>query len=133
VFPPGAPKSRSGRQIQGILFLAVGAAMGASAIGCAISTSGFLHRAVMARGTVVGLPFGGSHPEIGFDAEGRHFVTPQGGLIGGYRIGDPVEVLYDPTNPGDARLNARGTLWAGTAMCSALSVVFTLVALVILA
>lgn len=72
----------------------------------------FVSRAVSAKGTVISLNAGGSHPQIRFTAgDGKPVEYSQSGLIFGYRPGDEVEVLYDPEAPQKASVNTFGAMW----------------------
>ena len=46
----------------------------------------------------------------------------------GYRVGDQVTVLYDPNDPNQPNINARGSLWGFTAMNFLLGAVFVVAA-----
>ncbi|MFM0740604.1 DUF3592 domain-containing protein [Paraburkholderia xenovorans] len=86
-------------------------------IGLAISvreTKNFLNTAVEASGRVVALNAGGSHPQIEFIARsGERVSYPQGGWVGGYRVGDQVQVLYWESSPRtSATINRTGAIWA---------------------
>jgi len=79
----------------------------------AARTRAFVRMASAAPGVVEGLNAGGSHPQIGFTtAAGARVSYAQGGLIFGYRPGQPVRVLFDPADPErTARVDAFGVLW----------------------
>lgn len=86
-------------------------------IGLAISisvTREFLDHAVTAQGRVVALNAGGSHPQIEFtNNRGEPISYPQGGWIGGYKVGDQVTVLYLPNSPNPRPTVDRfGAVWA---------------------
>jgi hypothetical protein len=71
--------------------------------------------AARAPGLVYEAPDGGSHPHIAFMTPGGEKIRfPQGGWIGGYKVGDRVTVLYNPDFPQiGATLDAVGAIWAG--------------------
>lgn len=75
----------------------------------------FVRRALATEGIVVRLNAGGSHPQIEFTtSSGEKVSYPQGGLIFGYRPGDRVRVLYNPTAAaGTACVDRFGALWFG--------------------
>ena len=58
---------------------------------------------------------GPSHAEIRFvTAAGRVTVYPQGGLVGGYKVGDAVHVRYRPADPqGSACVDRWPAIWGG--------------------
>lgn len=87
----------------------------------------FVQAASRAPGVVSRLNAGGSHPEIRFPAASGEVVDyPQGGMIGGYHLGDRVSVLYDPRRPSDGPcVDAPGALWLNTGMLFGLGAVFT--------
>jgi len=97
--------------VKAIVFLMVGAGLLVAAVVNGVAIRGFISRA--ASGVVSHLNAGGSHPEIEFTtASGEKISYPQGGLIFGYRPGQPVRVLYGQENPrGTARVDAFGALW----------------------
>ena len=75
----------------------------------------FRRTAARADGVVYETVHGGSHPMIRFDLPSGEAITyPQNGLIGGYRVGDRVQVLYDPLNPrSSACVNTLGGILGG--------------------
>lgn len=90
-------------------------------IGCVIGlvisisvTREFLDQAVTAPGRVVALNAGGSHPQIEFtNSRGELVSYPQGGWIGGYKVGDTVTVLYLENSPNpQATIDRFGAIWA---------------------
>ncbi|XAY13999.1 DUF3592 domain-containing protein [Metapseudomonas otitidis] len=93
----------------------------------ASSRMGFLQSALVADGAVVALNAGGSHPEIAFtDSTGARVSYPQGGLIFGYQVGQPVKVHYQANDPtGSAVVDDFGALWGTAALLGVLGAVFT--------
>lgn len=90
----------------------------------------FASRAASAKGTVIKLSAGGSHPEIRFTtADGKVVEYSQSGLIFGYREGDEVEVLYDPDTPQKASLSTFGAMWGFPLLGFVLGACFTGVSL----
>lgn len=72
----------------------------------------FVSNAATARGVVVKLNAGGSHPQIKFTtAEGKEIEYAQGGLIFGYKPGDEVDVFYERQNPQIASVDSFSALW----------------------
>jgi len=72
----------------------------------------FISAAETAKGKVVELPFGGSHPQISFATpDGKTIEFSQGGFIWGYQVGDEVLVAYDPDDPNRCELDSFGALW----------------------
>jgi hypothetical protein len=72
----------------------------------------FISSAKTAKGKVIELPYGGSHPVIAFTTpDGKTIEFPQGGLISGYQVGDEVLVAYDPDDPNICQLDSFGALW----------------------
>ena len=70
----------------------------------------FLPQAQRAPGVVTKLNAGGSHPEIEFTSADNQVISyPQGGMISGYEVGQPVQVLYLAEDPEmTAVVNDRG-------------------------
>ncbi len=97
------------------------------------STVSFNRRALHARGTVIRLNAGGSHPEIQFKTRsGQTIEYPQGGMIAGYVPGQQVPVLYDPDRPQSVTLNTFGAQWGFTVVTFVMGLVFTAAGLSIL-
>jgi hypothetical protein len=73
----------------------------------------FLPQAQRAPGVVTKLNAGGSHPEIEFTSADNQVISyPQGGVIFGYEVGQPVQVLYLAEDPKmTAVIEDRGALW----------------------
>jgi Protein of unknown function (DUF3592) len=77
------------------------------------NASAFVNAAVRVPGQVVALNAGGSHPQIEFvTKEGERVSYPQGGWIGGFRVGDHVTVLYLEKSPRKtASIDRTGAIW----------------------
>ncbi len=108
----------------GALVLLAGAILLIAAILGPLRTGRLIASAIPRDGTVVRLNAGGSHPEIAFHAlDGTIIDHSWGGLIVGHRVGQAVQVLYDPVDPpGSARARSFGSLWGGSlalTVCSA--------------
>ena len=118
------------RTLKIIVFTIVGLALMVGAVCWANSTRRFVARAVAVPGVVIRLNAGGAHPEVRFTtAAGQVIDYPQGGMIWGYRVGDKVEVLYEPENPtGSAVLDRPGALWGFVAMDFLMGAGFVLLA-----
>jgi hypothetical protein len=60
------------------------------------------------------------------DDQGReHKVTSSvGGSKGAFKVGEEVEVLYDPQNPTDARINTFIQMWLGPLVIGGVGLVF---------
>lgn len=112
---------------KGGLFALLGLALLAAMAINASSRMGFLQSALIADGAVVALNAGGSHPEIAFtDSTGARISYPQGGLIFGYQVGQPVKVHYQANDPtGSAVVDDFGALWGTAALLGVLGAVFT--------
>ncbi len=95
-----------------ILIVAGGALLAAATV-LALSVGSFKRTAERAEGVVSRLNAGGSHPQIEFTtADGQKVSYPQGGLIWGYRAGQPVRLFYNRANPpATARVDSVGALW----------------------
>ncbi|WP_308725146.1 DUF3592 domain-containing protein [Metapseudomonas otitidis] len=113
--------------LKGGLFALLGLALLAAMAINASSRMGFLQSALVADGAVVALNAGGSHPEIAFtDSTGARVSYPQGGLIFGYQVGQPVKVHYQANDPtGSAVVDDFGALWGTAALLGVLGAVFT--------
>ena len=116
------------RTLKIIVFTVVGVALMVGAVWRASATRRFVARAASAAGEVTKLNAGGSHPEVRFTtAAGQVIEYPQGGMISGYRVGDRVEVLYEPESPrSSAVLNRPGALWGFTLTTFLMGAVFVL-------
>ncbi len=98
--------------LKAILIVIVGAIIILASLLWGFSSRQFISSAAVAKGVVTKLDAGGSHPEIQFLTNaGEKIEYPQGGLIGGYQVGDRVSVLYDEKNPQTAVVNSFGALW----------------------
>ena len=74
-----------------------------SATASGMGTWRWLQRTTVAPGRVTRLNAGGSHPQIEFTtASGQKVDYAQGGLTGQWRVGDVVQVRYDPAVPDHA-------------------------------
>ena len=119
--------------IKAVVFTIAGLCVMTGAVFEGVSTRRFLKQAASAPGEVTQLRAGGSHPEVRFTtAKGEVVEYPQNGMISGYRVGDKVEVLYDPQNPAlDPVIKSWGALWGFCVMTFGMGAVFVGVAQII--
>lgn len=66
------------------------------------------------------------HPTVRFRADGRTytFTSSTGSDPPAYEVGDRVPVVYDPADPGDARVNTFWSLYLAPIVLGGLAVVF---------
>jgi hypothetical protein len=77
-----------------------------------IGTLRLLRSGQRAKGMVTALYAGNAHPKIEFVANGGATVVFPGNGFVSHRVGDAVDVLYAPENPGrSAVLEEPGALW----------------------
>lgn len=113
-----------------LILLAVGGFLG-------YRTSRFRQSAATASGTVIELVERVSHSDEGTSVvyaprvqfrtsagEERIFLSDTGSNPPAFAPGDPVEVLYNPDHPADARLNTFWQLWLGPVICVGIGIVF---------
>ncbi len=95
------------------LFIGLGLLLLVMAVLEAFQTRRFIAESVVVPGRVVELSAGGSHPVIRFPiSAGQTRLSPQGGWIFGYKVGDRVRMRYRVAAPqATATLDAFGTLW----------------------
>ncbi len=100
--------------MKGLVFAAIGVTLLIAAMIAMVGVQRFRDTAASADGVVERLNAGGSHPQIRFTTDsGASISYAQGGLIFGYRPGDPVRVMYRPDRPqATARLDSIGAMWA---------------------
>ena len=110
------------------LFVLGGVVVLCVAAGIGFATQRFTSRAARAEGVVARLNAGGSHPQIEFTtASGTRVSYPQGGFVFGYRVGQTVQVLYDPDDPAHtARVGTVGALWFVPILLLGIGVAFVL-------
>jgi hypothetical protein len=79
---------------------------------------------VVAQGEVVDVDYFGSDsgiPIVAFEAEGRSARTRLANPLGrGYRVGQPVQVRFDPGDPERARQDDFAGLWSQVIITSAI-------------
>jgi hypothetical protein len=72
-------------------------------------------------------------PVVRFSAGGRSFTFQDRGGVRAVEIGAPATVLYDPADPGHARIDAFGSLWALSIALAAMGTVLAALAIRIFA
>ena len=99
--------------MKAIISLVLSAILFCAAIDAGLSVYSFARLALSATGKVIDTPYGESHPLIRFTPVGGETVSyVQQGLIGGYKRGDIVCVLYKPSNPKHtAVIDSFATRW----------------------
>lgn len=99
------------------------------------SSSSFLDGAVTTEGTVIELVRSRSEDSITYrpvvqftpqNASAMEFLSSAGSNPPSYSPGQRVEVLYDPTNPADARLKSFFSLWGASLIVGGLGALFFL-------
>jgi hypothetical protein len=101
-----ARPGRHGALVFGMLFLLIAAALGYWSYVKAATyqkVTGTVARMVTGRK-------GNLYPEVAYTVDGREYTTP-GSTSGGPQVGDAVEVLYPPSDPGNGTVNTFGNLW----------------------
>lgn len=115
------------------LFLAIGLGMFGAAIYWASNTQAFVERAAVAPGKVIDLEGSRSgsstnyYPVVKFKTKSgqeRTFRSSSGSRPPSYHVGESVEVVYDETEPSDARIRSFFSLWGGPAIVGGLGIVF---------
>jgi hypothetical protein len=122
------------------IFLALGVTFSGLTIYFVRDTQAFVERGVAVRGEVVdlnrersisGSPGSGVyHPIVKYTTtvgEQRTFRGMNGSSPPSYRVGEAVDVLYDRTNPVDARIASFWSLWLIQSMFGVLGAVFSLI------
>ncbi|MCF7534112.1 DUF3592 domain-containing protein [Pseudomonas petrae] len=104
--------------IRSLIFGLAGVVMLAIAGSMAYWRYEFLSQAQRAPGVVSKLNAGGSHPEIEFTSADNQVISyAQGGMISGYEVGQPVQVLYLAEDPKmTAVIEDQGALWGDSAL-----------------
>ena len=112
--------------IRSLIFGLIGIALLAIAVYMIFARYEFLSQAQRAPGVVKALNAGGSHPEIEFTSADNHVIFyPQGGMIFGYKVGQPVQVLYRTENPqATAVIQDKGALWGSPILLGFMGLVF---------
>lgn len=112
--------------IRSLIFGLIGIALLATAVYMIFARYEFLSQAQQAPGVVKVLNAGGSHPEIEFISADKQVISyPQGGMIFGYKVGQPVPVLYRRDNPhSTAVIQDSGALWGSPVLLGFMGLVF---------
>ena len=99
-----------------VLFTVVGVAAMLGCIIAALYTWQFTAKAAAAPGAVTRLNADGSHVQVQFTTVAGEIIEyPQNGMIGGYQVGDKVEVLSDSRDPKATHVvNTFGAVWGFT-------------------
>src|SRR3984957_8020427 len=122
------------------LFLAFGVTFSGLTTYFVRDTQSFVERGVAVRGEVVDLTWerplpglsgsGVYHPIVKYTTtagEQRMFRGMNGSSPPSYRVGEAVDVLYDRTNPVDARIASFWSLWLIQSVFGVLGAVFSLI------
>jgi len=125
---PSPTHTPRGDGLRALLFLPLGLCLLGVTAGLIETRLAFLATAQRAAGHVSALNAGGSHPQIDFiDQAGQAVSYPEGGLIAGYVVGEPVQGRYSAKAPaGTAVIEDRGALWGASVLAGVLAVTFTL-------
>ena len=121
-------------------FTSIGLAMLVATFFLYQSTQSFLSTAQTTNGIVIDVVSSRSNdtityaPVISFIApDGREVIfTSSGSKPAAYTVSDSVEVLYQPSNPNDVRINTMSDLWGPTMLMSILGSVFFLIGFIII-
>lgn len=123
--------------IAGILFTVIGIILLRLSWNCYSSTRTFLETAVITTGEVKELRKVEEffHPVFVYsDSKGQSYekVSPAGSDSPSYEVGEIIEVLYDKSNPQEARIKSFTSLWLAPTLFVFGGIVFLFVGLVIL-
>ena len=123
---PPKPRNDLLTRLKGGVFAVVGLCLTIGVCAWSVSNLHFIRTAARAPGIVTRLNAGGAHPEISFTAASGQVVDyPQGGMIGWYRTGQHVWVLYNRRDPGDSPcLDTIPALWFDGGMLLLMGLVF---------
>src|SRR5437868_4789215 len=121
------------------IFLVVGLGLAGTAVYAIRSTQSFVAKAEAVRGDVIDLEYrrdtsslsssGVYYPVVNFrttTGEQHTFHSNTGSSPPSYSIGEAVTVLYDPTNPFDARISGFLSLWLFPLIFSVIGSLFSL-------
>jgi hypothetical protein len=124
----------------GGIFLVFGVTFGGLTLYFVRDTQAFVERGVAVRGEVVDLDWARSisgasgsgvyHPIVKYTTtagEQRTFRSTSGSSPPSYRVGEAVDVLYDRTNPADARIASFWSRWIIHIVFGVLGAVFSLI------
>jgi|ERR1039458_4181644 hypothetical protein len=115
--------------------LVVGPIFVVIAIGTALHTSHFIHRASQADGIVAKLTARRNEDSSVYYVPTFAFKTPTSQLISidsdtgsnppGFAVGDHVRVLFDPNDPQNAKIATNAQLWLFPIVSGAIGILFT--------
>jgi hypothetical protein len=122
----------------GALFVAAGIILGAVSSYFYNATQSFIDRAETVQGEVIELERSRSssdpsvvfYPIVRFSpatGQQRTFRSPVGSSPPAYAVGESVSILYDRTNPDDARIDSFWFLWLLPTITGGIGIVFFLV------
>lgn len=131
---PASPRVQTGIDPVSLIFLSVGGVLLAVCVFLAVRTSGFRSRAAPATGTVVELRYesgrkGGAYfPVVRFqtrDGQEVRFKNGVGQNPAAHKVGDSVEVLYEPARPQRASINHLFDLYFSSLITGFMGLMFT--------
>jgi hypothetical protein len=121
----------------GLLFLVLGLGLGAGAFVAFVRTRTFLATAYTTQGEVLALEAyqdkgGGTlyRPVLRFRTHAgqeTEFRSPEGSSAPGFQVGQRIDVVYNPEEPSDARIQGFMQLWLPTLILGTLGGIFVLV------
>jgi hypothetical protein len=127
------PKTAYGQAFQGILFMAISGVVTLVVGLAAVNQRHFVASAKPAQGTVVTL-LTERHdsktryrPEVQFtapDGQPVKFRSSMSSSPAAYRVGEAVDVLFDPANPRKAEIDDFKTLWLGPVIGGSMGLLF---------
>jgi hypothetical protein len=116
------------------MYLVIGIGLFGGGIYSFLSTRDFIGEAATTGGVVIDLEReqdadgnDSYYPRVQFETNGRsyQFRGQVGSGYGTFKVGEQVEVLYDPADPHHARINSFVQLWFFPLFLGAMGVVFT--------
>lgn len=125
--------------IVGVIFAMVGFLMLLGSGLWAKSVASFVDEAASTQGEVIEMVMRRSSdsttyaPKYRFVVDGQQVYTvtsSSGSNPPGYEVGEKLQVLYNPQNPSDAKINSFMGLWFGPVLVGAMGLVFSLFAAV---
>lgn len=85
----------------------------------------FTKISTVAIGQVIDTNYGGSHPGVSFiTADNQKVMYYQDGLVFGYKMGERIEVIYDPKTPAHVSVNTFGALYGFPVLGTLLGLAF---------
>ncbi len=126
-----------GSGIVGTIFSCVGVGLLALTFYLYTQQVNFMKQAIPAQGTVSDLSLGGEDNDVYFPSitfkskEGEliHFTSNVGSNPPSHRVGETVEILYDPSDPNKAQINDTFELWLAPIITGFIGAIFTLIGL----